>query len=92
MMRLTALLAVGSLATVSVAEDPSLYRMVVTSNSIYSLEPMNFETGSGEEVVMRYDLEEDPREENAVNGWIGGRDIYGKTAYDYTRWDGPLGM
>jgi hypothetical protein len=41
---------------------------------------------------MRYDFTEDPSSKNAVNKWNGGYDIYLKTAYDYTRWGGPLGM
>jgi hypothetical protein len=72
--------------------DPSLNRMIVTSNYIYLLTPDSMRTNSGSEIVMRYDLKMDPYMSNKVNPWDGGFDLYLKTAYDYTRWDGPLGM
>ena len=72
--------------------DPSTSRMVSSSDLVFSMIPDHFITGSGVEVVMRYDFDEDPSSNNSVNQWNGGYDLYLKTAYDYTRWDGPLGM
>lgn len=72
--------------------DPSTSRMVSSSDLVFSMIPNHFLTGSGVEVVMRYDFDEDPSSKNSVNQWNGGYDLYLKTAYDYTRWDGPLGM
>lgn len=72
--------------------DPSLCRMIVSSDLIYSLIPNHFKTGSGVEIIMKYDLTEDSSNKNAVNSWNSGYDLYLKTSYDYTRWGGPLGM
>ena len=67
-------------------------RLVISSQTVHGTTASNFQAGSGKEIVMRYDLDADPSMKNGVNRWNGGKDIYGKTAYDYTRWDGPLGM
>jgi hypothetical protein len=72
--------------------DPSLCRMIVSSDLVYSMTSNQFLAGSGVEVIMKYDLTEDPSMNNSVNPWNGGYDLYLKTAYDFTRWAGPLGM
>lgn len=73
--------------------DPRKCRVIITSDSVYSLTPDNFKNAptSSDPIVMRYDLAYDPTMKNSVNMWNGGYDIYLKTAYDYTRADGPLG-
>ena len=70
------------------ATDPATCRMVVTSNNVYALTTSSLYDG----VVMRYDLEMDPLYQNKANAWNRGADIYGKTAYDYTKENGPLGL
>jgi hypothetical protein len=72
--------------------DPKKCRMITNSDLVYAMITDHFETGSGVEVVMKYDLELDSTMKNTINEWNGGYDIYLKTAYDYTRWGGPLGM
>ncbi len=72
--------------------DPKKCRMISTSDLVYSMIPDHFDSHSEVEVIMKYDLELDPSMKNTINKWNGGYDIYLKTAYDYTRWGGPLGM
>jgi methionine synthase I (cobalamin-dependent) len=79
-------------ATGNQPNDPSQCRMVSSSDLIYSMIPNHFISGSGVEVIMKYDLTEDPASDNTINKWNAGYDLYLKTAYDYTRWGGPLGM
>ena len=74
------------------APNPTTCRLTSSSDIIYALTPENLRANSGKEILMRYDLKEDPIMKNTLNKWDGGWDIYHKTAYDYTRWDGPLGM
>ena len=73
--------------------DPRKCRVTITSESVYSLTTDNFKNAptASEPIVMRYDLAYDPAMKNSINKWNGGYDIYLKTAYDYTRADGPLG-
>jgi hypothetical protein len=73
-------------------KDPNICRMISTSDIVHSLREDSFRTNSGYEIVMKYDLQLDPSMMNKVNPWNVGKDIYGKSAYAYTRWDGPLGM
>lgn len=72
--------------------NPLQCRMISSSDLVYSMVPNHFTSGTGAEVIMKYDFTEDPSSKNAINVWNGGYDIYLKTAYDYTRWGGPLGM
>jgi hypothetical protein len=72
--------------------DPASCRMIVSSDLVYSMTSNQFLAGSGMEVIMKYDLTEDPSMKNAVNSWNSGYDLYLKTPFDYTRWAGPLGM
>lgn len=74
------------------AYDPKYYRVVVTSNSVFALTKSNFDAKSSSAIIMKYDLAEDSDENNAVETWTGGYDIYLQTPYDYTRPSGPLGM
>lgn len=72
--------------------DISKCRLIITSNTIYNLNSNNFISESGSDIIMKYDLIEDSYMNNQINKWNGGYDIYLKTAYDYTRINGPLGM
>lgn len=72
--------------------DPKKCRMIINSETIYNLIPDNLKSGSGKEIIMKYDLIEDSYNNNDINKWNYGYDIYLKTSYDYTRWGGPLGM
>jgi hypothetical protein len=74
------------------APDPSKCRITSSSDLVYALTPDNLQAGSNSAVIMKYDLDQDPMMKNNINAWDGGRDLYGKSAFDYTRWDGPLGM
>lgn len=81
------------LFTISYAtHDPSLYRMTITSNSIYSLEPCNFDSSSSSAIIMKYDYSFDPTMSNEIEKWANMYDLYLKKPYNYTRSSGPLGM
>jgi len=72
--------------------DPHRCRMVSTSEFVYNLEVENMLEGFDDTIIMKYDFEMDPKMKNEINEWNGGLDVYLKSAYDYTRWDGPLGI
>ena len=66
-------------------------RLTVTSDSVYSLGKSDFGSTSSA-ICIKYDFTEDPLMNNARKSWYVWPDGTGKTAYDYSKSGGPLGM
>ena len=66
-------------------------RLSISSNSVYMLEQSDF-SADNTSIVIKYDFEEDPAMRNIEKAWYLWPDGTGKTAYDYSKSDGPLGL
>jgi hypothetical protein len=72
--------------------DPSVCRMVITSQTIADLDPTSMDPSSDTRILMNYDVQLDPDQGGVPIPWLPGVDATGMTVYDYTLPAGCLGL